>query len=185
VARVVSPVLLVHSIVEIRGSTPVENINFYTNYEPTTGCHVAAHDWATWHLNNQSKSAKCQMLIRPPVFHVPCQLSACAFATSLPCQPCHVSAMSACATCHPYSGDMCHPLTGPTVPITCSITCHMSSPGAATSSVWTVWTSPFFACLGFRTKRDIFRIQSPFDEINIWSESGRRDRHNGASFVRF
>jgi hypothetical protein len=123
VGRVVSPVLPVHSPEEVGGSTPVETHKFYTTHEPTTGCHVAAHDWATWHLSNQSDSATCRALIRstclprtlPPVT-VPAQ--------SLPADVIH--ATSACATCHPYSGDTCHPLTGPTVPVICPspATCH-------------------------------------------------------------
>jgi len=40
-----------------------------------------------------------------------------------------------------------------------------------------------FAFLGFQTKRDIFRIQSSFDKVNIWLESGRWDGRNGISFV--
>jgi hypothetical protein len=134
-------------------------------------------------------------LIHPCVCHVPCHLS-----PYLPSQPADViHATSACATCHPYSGDTCHPLTGPTVPVILSITCHMSSPEAATSAVrpYGLYSQPatwhctdctvthFFACLGFRTECDIFRIRSPFDEVNIWPESGRRDRRNGTGFVRF
>jgi hypothetical protein len=94
---------------------------------------VAAHDWATWHLNNQSKTAKCQMLIGPCVCQVcPCHLY---LPVTCPVSLPRVPATSACATCHPYSGDTCHPLIGPTVPVVCHITCHVSSPGAATSSV--------------------------------------------------
>jgi hypothetical protein len=44
---------------------------------------------------------------------------------------------------------------------------------------------PFFTCLPFWTERDILHIRSPFDEVNIPSESGRRDRCNGASFIAF
>jgi hypothetical protein len=41
----------------------------------------------------------------------------------------------------------------------------------------------FFTCLGFRSERDNFRIRSPFEEVNIWPESGRRDGRNGIGFV--
>jgi hypothetical protein len=44
---------------------------------------------------------------------------------------------------------------------------------------------PFFACLPFRTERNILLIWSSFDEVNIPSESGRRDRRNGVGFVGF
>jgi hypothetical protein len=71
--------------------------------------------------------ATCRALIHPPVCHVPYHLS-----PYLPSQPTDViHAMSACATCHPYSGDTCHPLTGLNVPIICSITatcCHQKLP---------------------------------------------------------
>jgi hypothetical protein len=43
----------------------------------------------------------------------------------------------------------------------------------------------FFACLDFRTERDILLTRSPFDEVNIPSESGRRDGCNGTGFVAF
>jgi hypothetical protein len=61
-------------------------------------------------------------------------------------------------------------------------TCTVSMPRG---TVRTVQSSPFFACLGFRTERDIFRIRSPFDEVNIWPESRRRDGRNGIGFVGF
>jgi hypothetical protein len=194
----VSLVLPVRSAEEVWGSTLVESIKFYTTRKPTTRCHMAAHDWATWHLSNQSNTATCRALDGPCICHVPCHLS-----PYLPSQPTDIiHATLACAMCHPYSGDTCHPLTGPTVPILCSITYHMSSPEATMSAIWsyglysqpTTWhcmdcmdytVTHFFACLGFRTECDIFRIRSPFDEVNIWPESGRRDRHNGAGFVGF
>jgi hypothetical protein len=44
---------------------------------------------------------------------------------------------------------------------------------------------PFFACLTFRTERDIFSIRTPFDEVNIPLESGRRYGRNGTGFVTF
>jgi hypothetical protein len=155
---------------------------------------VAAHDWATWHLNNQPKSAKCRMLTCPCACHL---LSP---TPVTPCQPDVSSATSACATCHPYSGDTCHPLIGPTVlscMLTSPATCHLQelphhlyghtacTVSLPRGTVRTVQSSHFFACLGFWTERDIFRIQSPFDEVNIWPESGRRDRRNGVGFVRF
>jgi hypothetical protein len=127
--------------------------------------------------------ATCQQRIEPPVCRGVCPVNNCT-AMSLPCQHATVSATSACATCHPYSGDTCHPLTGP-IPVIHHITCHVSSPGAATSVVrpvqsachmalYRLYSHPFFfSCLGFRTECDIFRIQSPFDEVNIWPESGR------------
>jgi hypothetical protein len=43
--------------------------------------------------------------------------------------------------------------------------CTVSMPRG---TVRTVQSSPFFACLPFRTERDILRIRSPFDEVNIW-----------------
>jgi hypothetical protein len=57
--------------------------------------------------------------------------------------------------------------------------------GRATWTVRTVQSSPFFACLPFRTERDIFSIRAPFDEVNIPPESGRRDGRNGTGFVAF
>jgi hypothetical protein len=75
---------------------------------------MATHDWATWHINNQTKNVKCQMLTRPPIRHVPYHLS-----PYLPSQPTDIiPATSACAMCHPYSCDTCHPMTSP-------IVCHM------------------------------------------------------------
>jgi hypothetical protein len=66
---------------------------------------------------------------------------------------------------------------------------HVSLYGPATSaSVQTVRTAQsaiFFACLTFRTERDIFSIRSPFDKVNIPPESGRRDGRNGIGFVAF
>jgi hypothetical protein len=43
----------------------------------------------------------------------------------------------------------------------------------------------FFACLTFRTKCDIFSIQTLFDKVNIPLESGRRDGRNDTGFVAF
>ena len=42
-----------------------------------------------------------------------------------------------------------------------------------------------FACLPWRTDHDIFSIRTPFEKVNISSESGRRDRRNGTNFIAF
>jgi hypothetical protein len=42
-----------------------------------------------------------------------------------------------------------------------------------------------FACLAWRTDRDIFSIRTPFEKVNILPESGRRDGRNGTIFVTF
>jgi hypothetical protein len=147
----------------------------------------------TFPTNQTLPLVECR--IGPCICHVPYHLS-----RYLPSQPADIiHTTSSCATCHPYSGDMCHPLTGPTVPVICSITYHVSSPKAATSDVWsydlysqpTTWhytdciVTHFFCLFGFL---DIMRYLShtePFDEVNIWPESDRRDRHNGIGFVIF
>ena len=71
-------------------------------------------------------------------------------------------------------------------------TCHVSCTALprqlyrrATWTVRTVQSSPFFACLTFQTERNIFSIRTPFDEVNIPPELGRRDGCNGTGFVAF
>jgi hypothetical protein len=166
-----------------------------------TGCHVAALDWATWHLSNQPMNATCQPLIRPHL--PPHQLSV------LPCHLPHQPATSAAdvtrATCHPFSGDMCHLQIRPTVrqidqicltrvaSSSCHMspvqTCHVSHIRTCHVSVRTDYTdctvNNFFTCLTYQTERDIFSIRSPFDKVNIPPESGRRDGRNGTGFVAF
>jgi hypothetical protein len=113
------------------------------------------------------------------------------------------------------SGDTCHlnlvqPYPKrPNPPATCHLLvmprviiriCHVSYSGTATSPVRTCHVSTvrtatwqyglpsqhqIFACLTFRTERDIFSIRTPFDEVNIPPESGRRDGRNGTGFVAF
>jgi hypothetical protein len=139
---------------------------------------VAAHDWATWHLNNQSDTTTCQTLVHPLVYHV-LVLSACHCT-------CHISLLTSFrATCHPYSGDTCHPRTGPNhlLYALSSATCHLQmlphnlySCMACTVSLprglYGLYSHPlFFTCLDFRSECDIFRIRRPFDEVNIWTES--------------
>jgi hypothetical protein len=209
---VVSPVPPVHSP---GGRSPVRpTVNpqlLHINQQPITGCHVAAHDWATWHLNHQPKHTTCQLLIGPHVCHVNCHTATCqsaCFPVSLPY--CSVSLphqllTSPHATCHPYSGDTCHLGIGPTVRPNVQICLtHVVSWSCHVSPVWTCHVSVrtchvsvrtdctdctvskfFFACLTYRTERDIFSIRSPFDKVNIPPESGRRDRRNGIGFVTF
>jgi hypothetical protein len=65
---------------------------------------------------------------------------------------------------------------------------QLYGPATSAHDTWTVRTAQsaiFFACLTFRTERDIFSIRSPFDKVNIPPESGRRDRRNGIGFVAF
>jgi hypothetical protein len=123
VEQVVSLVLPVRSLEEVGGSTPVETPYFAQTNEPTNGCHVAAHDWAMWH--HIIHPNRCHLSTNDWSTCLPsCQLHT---ATSLPCHHATVSATSACATCHPYSGDTCHPLTGP-IPVVRHITCE--APGS-------------------------------------------------------
>ena len=104
------------------------------------------------------------------------------------------------ATCHPSSGDTCHFRIGPTARQKCriSLTCvtlwsrHVSCTESSmcrrmdlphvpvwtdTCPVRTVRTCTVsiqnFACLAWWTECDIFSIQTPFDKVNIPSESGR------------
>jgi hypothetical protein len=195
---VVSPVLLVRSLEEVGGSTPVETPYFAqpesqpqgATWQPMTGPHGTSP-----FIEND---AMCQTMIHPRVCRGVCPINN-RTTMSLPCQHATVSATSACATCHPYSGDTCHPLTGPNhlLYTLSSATCHLQklphqlyscttcTVSLPRGTVRTVQSPIFFACLGFRTECDIFRIRSPFDEVNIWPESGRRDRRNGVGFVGF
>jgi hypothetical protein len=115
VGRAVSPVLPVHSPEGGRGfDSRARHIILHKTYQPTTGCHVAAHDWATWHINNQSKL--------PSVNHL-CPTCLPLRQMSYTTSPAQSAADVIRAMCHPYSGDTCHPWIGPAVcPYT--ITCH-------------------------------------------------------------
>jgi hypothetical protein len=90
---------------------------------------VAALDWATWHLNHQPNDDTCQPPIGPRAKIVPPHQLATSIAvlpsqsaTSLVVLPSHRSRQPATssvditrATCHPFSGDMCHQGIGPIV----------------------------------------------------------------------
>jgi hypothetical protein len=64
-------------------------------------------------------------------------------------------------------------------------TCHVSSVWPATWQYGLPSQHQIFACLTFRTERDIFSIRAPFDIKIIPPESGRRDGRNGIGFVAF
>jgi hypothetical protein len=130
-------------------------------YKPLAnmGCHVAAHDWATWHLYIPTKHATCQLMIRPRPTVLPHQLATSICSYCLVTLPRHspycpvILATSAAdvthATCHPFSGDTCHLGIGPTIRPNVQIclphvitrgchmspvqTCHVSLYGPATS----------------------------------------------------
>jgi hypothetical protein len=99
---------------------------------------VVAHDWATWHLNNQPQTATRQSLNGPCAFHLSNAVLPCQPATCLPPYLPNQLLTSSGATCHPYSGDTCHPWIGPVVCPYAISACHVSPPRAATSSVQTV-----------------------------------------------
>jgi hypothetical protein len=53
---------------------------FYTStIPPIRGCHVAAHDWATWYLYNELEFATCPLQSLPCILYshqctLPCHL---------------------------------------------------------------------------------------------------------------
>ena len=120
------------------------------------------------------------MLTRPRACHLsPYLRSHCPVsAATSPADviPCHVSPID-WSSCLPYA----------TSPATCRLQGLPRHPyglyGQRATCHCTVIPPPFFPCLGSRTERDVFRIRSPLDEVDIWPESGRRDGRNGAGFV--
>jgi hypothetical protein len=46
------------------GRTPRTPIVLHNNHKPIKGCHVAAHDWTTWHLTISQRNAMCHHLIQ-------------------------------------------------------------------------------------------------------------------------
>jgi hypothetical protein len=163
---------------------------------------VAALHWATWHLFIRPHYATCPNIICPAANEPQTATSA------LPLS-CHVTRprrmlTSACATCHPSSGDTCHFQIGQTIcrkvqkcmtrvmPRSRHVSCTDMPRvlyGPATCPVRTVRTGTvsiiFFACLARRTDLDNFSIRTPFAKINIPPESGERDGRNGTVFVAF
>jgi hypothetical protein len=86
---------------------PTKILNNPIHKWPMGGCHVVASHW--------SIIAMCQHTISPPVsYRLPCHLVSQTYG--VPCGTswcCHVRIvwMYSHATCHPSSGDTCHPLT--------------------------------------------------------------------------
>jgi hypothetical protein len=67
------PFLKVLGLVVVMGSNPMDpKNNFFRNMplQLMTGCHVAAHDWATWHLPICRINATCQLLTGPVACHM-------------------------------------------------------------------------------------------------------------------
>jgi hypothetical protein len=114
-----------------------------------TGCHVAAHDWATWHLYQPTKIGHLSFVDWPMCLphqlprHLPyCHIVGRTTTYHPVCLP-HHPAMSpddvTRATCHTSSGDTCHLGIRPTVPPYTRIllprvtpwSCHMSLYGPA------------------------------------------------------
>jgi hypothetical protein len=92
-----------------------------------------------------------------------------------------------------YGSATCHRMDLPhVIPWCCHIT-YMDLPCVIvrtdTCPVRTVRTGTVsiqnFACLAWRTECDIFSIRTPFEKKIIPPESGRRDRCNGVSFIKF
>jgi hypothetical protein len=71
------------------GVESVDCIKFLYN-QPIIGCHVAAHDWATWHCTTKQKTTTCRNVIHP----------------NLPINECHI-------TIHHLSVWMCHLIVHP------------------------------------------------------------------------
>jgi hypothetical protein len=101
-----------------------------------TGCHVAAHDWATWHLYQQTKIGHLSFSDWPtclphqlsrhiPYCHVVGHTATC-HPVCLPRQPATSPDDITHAMCHPSNGDTCHLRIRPTVPHTLNppATCH-------------------------------------------------------------
>jgi hypothetical protein len=158
-----------------------------------------------------TKVAKCQSLM----VHMPAMLSLsyypvchvchclCVSTSALPRQlltspvPCVTLTVVTCvtpglvqlSTRTPNHPAMCHLLELPHVTSWgCHVICTSVRPVQSSCHValYGLYSHPiFFFCLAFRTERDIFCIRSPFDEVNIPSESGRRDGRNGIGFVAF
>jgi hypothetical protein len=70
-------------------------IILHSTNEPISGCHVAAHDWATWHPIIAQKTATCRHLIRQPSTNQKLSTSLLPHHHTV----CMTPAMSACTNC--------------------------------------------------------------------------------------
>jgi hypothetical protein len=55
------------------------------NKQPITGCHVAAHDWATWHQTICQNNATCHNMIRPNLPINECHITNCHLSVHTDC----------------------------------------------------------------------------------------------------
>jgi hypothetical protein len=95
-----------------RGFETVEPINVLQEAnEPIEGCHVAAQEWATWHLPTHPNHATCRHTIFPHLPQCHCHVRAMC-STDCMDLPHHLYGH---ATCHHCKGDMCHSLTPPPI----------------------------------------------------------------------
>jgi hypothetical protein len=133
---------------EVTGSTLGHTKPFYIYIyqQPIIRCHVAALDWATWHLTNQPQPDTCRLLIGPRACHVNCRVifrtatsTCCVSPAVLPCQPATSVADVTRATCHPFNGDTCQLEIGPNVPPTVQIHLPRVTP-------WCYHVSPIRTC---------------------------------------
>jgi hypothetical protein len=127
--------------------------------------------WSNWMPKRPNSPDTCRVLVMPRVLRTVCHVSPPGWPTSA-VRPYHVI----CTVYH---------MSPPSWPTSVVRTCHVCCTDVPHGLYGLYSHPPFFACLPFRTERDIFSIRTPFDEVNIPPESGRRDGRNGTSFVAF
>jgi len=85
---------------KVDGSSPVRAITKILHnqtFKPIPGCHVAACDWAMWHLYIQPMHAICQPMIHPCQPSRICRVSIADSPTSFTtCQLCHAIVQLPC-----------------------------------------------------------------------------------------
>ena len=128
---------------EVRGSNPMDsNIILHNNQKPIKGCHVAAHDWATWHPITWPNNATCRDIICP----------------QQPTKLCHIIT--------------CHVIVRSYDPATSSCTdCTISVIFFACLTLWTYCNISRSRC-PFETKRVVLGLQRRgLRSHSIWSDS--------------
>jgi hypothetical protein len=142
---------------------------------------VSPQHWSNRTLKTPNPCDTCRVLVMPRVLRTVCHVSLSDAATCRhPCLPrvaSWLAATSAVRICHVLNATSLYGL-----PRHCteSATCHCTDVPRVLPSQHQI-----FACLTFRTERDIFSIRTPFDIKIIPPESGRRDGRNGTGFVAF